>query len=266
MNTWIKILTGLVAIETLIIAIYCCSELEISSSSPSVLISALGVLVTFVVAWQIWQTIKAKQELAEARRDIENRCGERLKEFEKKMRRDRILNIQKKQSLDEKLDELDDKLKDTAIMKYYHNDAMGSMHYNDGRMMEGMLDVIENLYLISLPKDVDLFKEYFQDEYYDKLDVAIYFIANNLKKYKRDQIVNERDKDRFKKRLKKISDRWKKRYEQIVNHGSVPTDVLDCLKILNQIFKHLVDGVKKDGYGYNMSSEDMASLNRMTGN
>lgn len=39
-------------------------------SSAGVLISALGVLITFVVAWQIWQTIDAKEQLREARESI----------------------------------------------------------------------------------------------------------------------------------------------------------------------------------------------------
>lgn len=60
MKTWVKILTLLVAVETCLIAIYSCSYLTFDSNSPSVLISALGVLVTFVVAWQIWQVIDTK--------------------------------------------------------------------------------------------------------------------------------------------------------------------------------------------------------------
>lgn len=67
MNKWIKILTVLVALETLLIGIYCCSYLDINSESSSVLISALGVLVTFLVAWQIWQTMASREEIKEAR-------------------------------------------------------------------------------------------------------------------------------------------------------------------------------------------------------
>lgn len=71
MKWWVGILTALVAVETLIIGIYCCSRLEVNSDSPSVLISALGVLVTFVVAWQIWQTMASREEIKEAKEAAE---------------------------------------------------------------------------------------------------------------------------------------------------------------------------------------------------
>lgn len=67
---WLGILTFIVVAETTLIGIYCCSKLEINSNSPSVLISALGVLVTFVVAWQIWQTMASKEEIKEARETV----------------------------------------------------------------------------------------------------------------------------------------------------------------------------------------------------
>lgn len=63
---WLGILTFIVVAETTLIGIYCCSKLEINSNSPSVLISALGVLVTFVVAWQIWQTMASRDEIRKA--------------------------------------------------------------------------------------------------------------------------------------------------------------------------------------------------------
>lgn len=64
---WLGILTFIVVTETALIGIYCCSKLEVNSNSPSVLISALGVLVTFVVAWQIWQTMASREEIKETR-------------------------------------------------------------------------------------------------------------------------------------------------------------------------------------------------------
>lgn len=65
MRKWTIILTVLVAIETLLIIIYACGTLEVDANSPSVLISALSVLVTFVVAWQIWATITTKEDIKE---------------------------------------------------------------------------------------------------------------------------------------------------------------------------------------------------------
>lgn len=63
MKKWIFILTCLVGIETLLIIIHLCGEMKIDANSQSVFISALGVLITFVVAWQIWQTIISRDEI-----------------------------------------------------------------------------------------------------------------------------------------------------------------------------------------------------------
>lgn len=39
-----------------------------TSGSASILISALGVMITFVVAWQIWATIASREEIQDARK------------------------------------------------------------------------------------------------------------------------------------------------------------------------------------------------------
>lgn len=60
MKVWMLVLTIIVVIETLLIGIFCFSDLKIDGNSAGVFISALGILVTFVVAWQIWQVIDTK--------------------------------------------------------------------------------------------------------------------------------------------------------------------------------------------------------------
>lgn len=80
MKTWTKILTALVAIQTLLFGIYWCSDLKFDANSPSVLISALSALITFVVAWQIWQTMASREEIKEAR-DV----SKKFKALEKKV-------------------------------------------------------------------------------------------------------------------------------------------------------------------------------------
>lgn len=71
MKDWVKILTFLVAFETLLIGIYCCCKLRIDTNSASVLIASLGVLVTFLVTWQIWQTMVSRDEIKEVRNTAE---------------------------------------------------------------------------------------------------------------------------------------------------------------------------------------------------
>ncbi|MDE7345409.1 MAG: hypothetical protein K2N48_01560 [Muribaculaceae bacterium] len=65
MNTWIKILTIIVIIETLMIFIYLCGLMEIDTNSASVLIGSLSVIVTFVVGWNIYQVIDTKEIVKE---------------------------------------------------------------------------------------------------------------------------------------------------------------------------------------------------------
>lgn len=67
MKNWTIILTFLFGIETLLIIIFLCGKMKVDANSPGVLISAFGVIVTFVVAWQIWQTIASREEIKDAR-------------------------------------------------------------------------------------------------------------------------------------------------------------------------------------------------------
>ncbi len=76
MKKWTIILTVLVAIETLLIINYACGTLSVDTNSPSVLISAFGVIITFVVAWQIWQTIASRDEIKEAKEAAEKAKAE----------------------------------------------------------------------------------------------------------------------------------------------------------------------------------------------
>lgn len=66
MSNWVKVLNVIVVVETLLIGIYCCGKLNVDCNGPEILISALGVLVTFLVAWQIWQTMASREEIRKA--------------------------------------------------------------------------------------------------------------------------------------------------------------------------------------------------------
>lgn len=81
MKNWTIILTCLVGVETLLIIIYLCGVMEVNANSPSVLISAFGVIITFVVAWQIWQTIASRDEIKDAK-DAVKKSEELVKRIE----------------------------------------------------------------------------------------------------------------------------------------------------------------------------------------
>ncbi len=51
-------------------------------SGENITIAALSALVTLLVAWQIYATIRAKQEVKEAREEVERRLVERINSFE----------------------------------------------------------------------------------------------------------------------------------------------------------------------------------------
>lgn len=70
MKYWIGFLTFTIAVLSLFVINAYCNDLEYSNDNAGVLISALGVLVTFVVAWQIWQTIDAKNTINRFQEEI----------------------------------------------------------------------------------------------------------------------------------------------------------------------------------------------------
>lgn len=61
MKTWISILTAAVVLLGIGYLNLYCSEMKFNSDSAGVIISALGVLVTALVGWQIYSLIDLKQ-------------------------------------------------------------------------------------------------------------------------------------------------------------------------------------------------------------
>lgn len=110
MKYWIGFLTFAVAVLSLFVINAYCNDLEYSNNNAGVLISALGVLVTFVVAWQIWQMIDAKSS---------------IREFEKKTRdyrSDLQTEVDNLKAILEK--EHEEKLKESENLIYCHVNAL----------------------------------------------------------------------------------------------------------------------------------------------
>lgn len=91
MKRWTIILTVIVAIENILMAIWLSGNLCLNESSASVLVGALCVIVTFLVAWQIWATIDARNSLTymeERARSIEYIYNKKLRLARKQIKSD----------------------------------------------------------------------------------------------------------------------------------------------------------------------------------
>lgn len=86
MKTWLSILTAVVVLLSVAVGVVALRDCAFDpNGSAGVFISALGVLVTFVVAWQVWMMIDAKNALMDAvkireelRRDVFRQCADLL--------------------------------------------------------------------------------------------------------------------------------------------------------------------------------------------
>lgn len=146
------------------------------------------------------------------------------------------------------------------MIKYHVNNALGSMHYNEDRKFDGIIDVLENIYI--LVNNAELFSV---DDQIDKLQAACYYIAKNLKQYKKDKLYISKDP----KGINRIQERWNKRIRQLdeILVGKPLCDtkkqIFENLKKLSSIFNEMLDGLIYEKDAYRMSDEDMNTLKAM---
>lgn len=143
--------------------------------------------------------------------------------------------------------------KNLSILKYHLNEAMGGVHYNEGKKLEGIIDVMENVYAFT--SNEELFIEYF-DGYKEKLNAACYFIAKNMKEYASDKMVESPDI----KGLIRIQCRWNKRYAQLDKDAQTVKFIQDRIDKLNDIFNRLIDGLVNNSCRYRMIDKDWKAL------
>ena len=131
-------------------------------------------------------------------------------------------------------------------LKYCVNDALACMHYKDDKKFEGIIDVMENIYTII--NNEDLFKE----DYREKLDVACYFIAKNLKEYKTDITFKQKDSVA----IIRILGRWNKRYNQINFKQDSAQYIQQKIKNLDKVIDTLFHNLVNNNFSYTMSDYD----------
>lgn len=143
--------------------------------------------------------------------------------------------------------------KNLSILKYHINEAMGGLHYSEGKKLEGVIDVMENIYTFTCNET--LFIDYFGG-YREKLDVSCYYIAKNLKEYASDRMVRNFEVER----LVRFKERWNKRFYQLDRGKESVQFVNDRLAILNNIINKLVDGLLCQHGKYRMDAGDYNKL------
>lgn len=186
---------------------------------------------------------------------IYNRTQEE-KEYDEKLDEVTSWFLESSENYTAELAKISKATKNLSVLKYHLNEAMGGVHYNEGKKFEGIIDVMENVYAFT--SNEVLFIEYF-DGYKEKLNAACYFIAKNMKEYASDKMVVSPDI----KGLIRIQCRWNKRYSQLNRAAQTVTFIQERIDKLNDIFNRLIDGLIDNNCKYRMTDKDWKTLVEM---
>ncbi len=118
---WVKVslitLIAVVAVLALSVCNYYWWHFSFDGNSAGILISALAVLVTFLVAWNIWQTIDAKNSIREFEK--------RTKDYETDLNaKAKAITDSLAENFEKKLDILKEYVAEKENMTYHHISAM----------------------------------------------------------------------------------------------------------------------------------------------
>lgn len=175
------------------------------------------------------------------------------KEYDQKLDEVTSWFLESSENNQEELSKVAKATKNLSLLKYLINEAMGGVHYNEGKKLEGIIDVMENIYTFTC--DEDLFVNYF-DGYKEKLNASCYFIAKNMKEYTTDKMVLSPDI----KGLIRIQERWNKRYSRLNKEAETVVFIQDRINALNDIFNRLIDGLIGTNCKFKMDKKDWETL------
>lgn len=178
------------------------------------------------------------------------------KEYDQKLDEVTTWFLESSESNQEELSKVAKATKNLSLLKYLINEAMGGVHYNEGKKLEGIIDVMENIYTFTC--DENLFANYF-DGYKEKLNAACYFIAKNMKEYNSDKMVTTPDI----KGLIRIQERWNKRYSHLKKDAETVKFIQERIDTLNDIFNRLIDGLINNNCKFKMGEKDWNTLCEM---
>jgi len=149
------------------------------------------------------------------------------------------------------LDDLNKSIRKFEKLKHSVNDALAGIHYNEGKMLEGALNVLDNVGILT--KNQQLFGK----ELIEKADFAVYAIAKNLKEYENDVIIKKRDTKGF----IYFYDKWKELYKSIDFSTQCGKHIVERMEKLNNIVNKLNDNILAFHFKVGMEENHIVLLN-----
>lgn len=239
---WVTLIGCLALI--ILLLLYICTNGHIDYSSGSISADALiGIIATFIgvcTALMLGAQIYSVYSRTQAEREYDQKLDEVTKWF--------------KMSTEEyrkKLEDINESIRNFERLKHSVNDALAGIHYNEKKLLEGVLNVIDNLVILTNNQ------EQFGEEFKGKADFAIYAIAKNLKEYKDDIIIKKEDLNGY----IYFRDKWKDRYALINFTSQCGQHIEKRVKELNRIINKLSDNINAFKFKVGIEKEDLAILN-----
>lgn len=137
------------------------------------------------------------------------------------------------------------------ILKHSVNDALAGIHYHDNKMFKGILNVLDNIVILTNNKQL------FGGEFESKVDFAVYAIAKNLTEYKMDEIVREHS-------IKKFIDfygKWTESYT-LIDFSICKEQQNIRMREINNIIHQIYNKVTNSNFTNLITQEQLNLLNR----
>lgn len=236
-------LIGCLALVVLLL-LFLCINGHINYTDSSISSAALiGIIATFIgicTALMLGAQIYSVYNRTQTEREYDEKLNE--------------ITIWFKTSTSEyekKLEAVNESIRNFEKLKHSVNDALAGIHYNEGKLLEGVLNVLDNVVILTNNQ------EPFGEELMGKADFAIYAIAKNLKEYKNDITVKKEDIRGY----IHFSNKWKILYESIDFSSQCGKHIVERMSNLNVIVNKLTDNILAFKFKSGMEKEHLAILN-----
>lgn len=154
------------------------------------------------------------------------------------------------------IDEINNKVEEFKIgnltlkrIDYHNNDALAASHYNLGKKFEGVLNVLDNMNILLMNKELFENNE-------PRLGFAIYSIAKNFKEYKTDTLIK---KDNTKGFIE-FYNKWNSKYHKIKELLKEEKEIFDKFIKLGIVIENFYSDVCSNGIRTNMRPDDYKLL------
>ena len=238
--------TVLIGCLTLIVLLllYLCMNGHVNYSESSISSDALmGIIATFIGVCSALM-LGAQIYSVYSRTQTEREYNEKLNE----------ITIWFKNSTSEhekQLKSLNKSIKNLERLKHSVNDALAGIHYSDNKMLKGILNVLDNIVILTNHQ------EQFGDKYNEKVDYAIYSIAKNLKRYKDDITIKSQNVSQF----IEFYNNWQEEYKAINFSSECGTHIEKQINRLNNIVNAFSRNILNSHFEVGINTEDFRKLN-----